>query len=290
MLLLRLSRSLWVPFVLNCLKVLFSTLGGIFTESLALIADGLDSFGNVISSFFTAFFVKKAVEPPDEEHPYGHMRFEALSAIITLSYIFSMLIILVHTLFERWTLIEDVSIGGRAPLYTSASPLSNIIALWFYRRSGHSGLAVRTEELHIFSDIFEGASVLIGVLLASLFSPIWDLVALCVVIFFMGWASVKSFIEIKDFITDVYPGKDYIVKVSEIVGSMKEVKEFHKIRARKVGKNVFLDLHVLVDPDMNVKSAHDLADEVLKRIKEELPDTKDVIVHIEPYVTREKHD
>jgi len=274
---------LWVPFLLNCIKVIVSTLGGIFTGSLALIADGLDSFGNVISSFFTAFFVKKAIEPPDEEHPYGHVRFEALSAIITFSYMLSMLIILVHTFIERWISGKLFSISEGAPVFALISLTSNIMALWFYKRSGHSGLAVKTEELHIVSDIFEGSAVFVGVLLASMFSPIWDLIAMCIVIFFMGWASVKSFIEIKNSVTDVSPGSDYIRMVNHIVNSVEGVKEVHKIRAKKIGEKIFLDLHVLVDPSMSVKRAHDIADEVLRRIKLELPGTEDVVVHIEPY-------
>ena len=65
-------KALWIPFLLNCLKVLASTLGGVFTGSLALVADGLDSLGNVISSFFTTLFVKKALKPLDEGHPPSH--------------------------------------------------------------------------------------------------------------------------------------------------------------------------------------------------------------------------
>ncbi|RLG40971.1 MAG: hypothetical protein DRO05_05110 [Thermoproteota archaeon] len=94
-------KALWIPFLLNCLKVLASTLGGVFTGSLALVADGLDSLGNVISSFSTALFVKKALKPPDEDHPYGHVRSETLSAIITFSYLVSIMVILLHTLMER---------------------------------------------------------------------------------------------------------------------------------------------------------------------------------------------
>ncbi len=282
-------RSLWIPFLLSCIKVLVSTLGGIFTGSLALIADGLDSFGNVISSFFTAFFVKKALEPPDEEHPYGHVRFEALSAIITFSYILSMMVILIHAFLERLMSGKLFSIGERAPIFALISLASNITALLFYKKSGHPGLAVRTEELHLISDILEGSAVFMGVLLASMFSPIWDLVAMCVVIFFMGWASIKSFIEIKNSVTDVSPGSDYIRMVNKIVSSMEGVKEVHKIRARKVGENIFLDLHVLVEPSMSVKRAHDLADEVLKQIKLELPGTEDVVVHVEPYVEEDEN-
>jgi len=269
--------------LLSCLKVLVSTLGGIFTGSLALIADGLDSLGNVISSFFTAYFVRKALEPPDEDHPYGHVRFEALSAIITFSYLLSMIIILLHALFERLTTGYVVSIGKRAPVYALISLFSNFLALLFYRRSGFSGLAVKTEELHVISDIVEGISVLLGVILASLFSSIWDAISLCFVILFMGLSSIKSFIEIKNSVTDISPGQSYMEKVSSIVRSIEGVKEVHKIRARSVGADVFLDLHVLVDPSMSVKRAHDLADEVLRRIKRELPNTKDIVVHVEPH-------
>jgi len=211
------------------------------------------------------------------------VRFEALSAIITFSYLLSMMIILLHALFERLTTGYVTSIGVRAPAYATISLFSNVLALLFYRRSGFSGLAVKTEELHIISDVVEGISVLFGVLLASLFSPIWDIIALCVVISFMGLSSVKSFIEIKNSVTDVSPGPSYMEKADKIVRSIEGVKEVHKIRARRVGSDIFLDLHVLVDPSMSVKSAHDLADEVLERIKRELPDTKDVVVHVEPH-------
>ncbi|HDI73832.1 MAG TPA: hypothetical protein ENF57_02350 [Candidatus Korarchaeota archaeon] len=123
-------KALWIPFLLNCLKVLASTLGGVFTGSLALVADGLDSLGNVISSFFTTLFVKKALKPPDEDHPYGHVRFETLSAIITFSYLVSMMVILLHTLMERLG-----SSGGdlhreSAPFYAAISTLFNFLALF----------------------------------------------------------------------------------------------------------------------------------------------------------------
>ncbi len=194
-----------------------------------------------------------------------------------------MMIILIHALFERITTEHIVSIGEKAPAYALISLIFNALALVFYRKSGFSGLAVKTEELHVISDIVEGISVFLGVLLASFLSPLWDTIALFVVIFFMGWSSIKSFVEIKNSVTDVSPGTNYIERVSKIVNSIEGVREVHKIRARKVGVDIFLDLHVLVDPSMSVKNAHDLADEVLRRIKLELPNTKDVVVHVEPH-------
>jgi len=71
----------------------------------------------------------------------------------------------------------------------------------------------------------------------------------------MSWASIKSFVEIRDSITDVPPGRNYVSRIGMVVSSMDEVEEVHKIRARRVGNNVFLDLHVLVNPDMSVKRA-----------------------------------
>ncbi|HDI73833.1 MAG TPA: hypothetical protein ENF57_02355 [Candidatus Korarchaeota archaeon] len=66
---------------------------------------------------------------------------------------------------------------------------------------------------------------------------------------------IKSFVEIRDSITDVSPGRNYMSRIGMVVSSMDEVEEVHKIRARRVGNNVFLDLHVLVNPDMSVKRA-----------------------------------
>lgn len=219
---------------------------------------------------------------------YGHARFEVLSAIITFSYMLSMMIILIHAFIERLTSEKPFSVSERAPIFAFVSLALNIVALWFYRRSGHPGIAVKTESLHVLSDVLEGSIVFVGVFLASLFSSMWDLVAMSFVIPFMGWSSIKSFLEIRNSITDVSPGPEYIGAVMQVVSDVEGVKEVHKVRARKIGEKIFLDLHVLVDPKMSVKRAHDLADEVLRRIRSELPRTEDVIVHIEPHGEKAK--
>ena len=90
-------------------------------------------------------------------------------------------------------------------------------------------------------------------------------------------------------LTDKGAKKEDIQKIKEIALLNKDVKEVHKIRSRKHGADTFVDLHVLVDENMTVKDAHDIADKVKDILLEKGPEISDVVVHIEPFEASKKH-
>ena len=280
-------RITWIGLAINVLLAAVKFLVGYLGASQAVIADAVHSLSDSVTDFAVIFGVKFWSAPPDDDHPYGHRRIESLvtTAIglvlvaVAIGIVSKALIAMrePHIIQAGWVAITGPSIS---------IVLKEILFRWTIRVGRRvKSSAVIANAWHHRSDAFSSVPALIAVG-ASVINPKWAFVdhvgALIVSIFILkvSWDIIRSsLVEL----TDGGVSESDRETIEKIASGINGVEEVHAIRTRKVGPNIFVDLHVLVAPEMSVRRGHDISEEVKQVLIAKGPDILDVVVHLEPY-------
>ena len=266
---------------------------GILGHSYALVADACESFGDVLGSCVTLYGLRIAAEPADSEHPAGHGRAETLASVLTAI----ALVVVAALIF--WHAAESVYQPRPAPNPLTLLVLVPVIAakeymFHFIRARGRKigSLAVIADAWHQRSDVFTSLAALIGIGVAWIGGPHWvhadSWAALIASIWLAGtglWLLGPALHELMEGKVDPALLRFISKSTAEVPG----VKGVDKVWARKLGMRLIVDLHLEVDPEITVEEGHRLAHEVKDKLQHELPQVRDVMVHVEPYhPSREK--
>jgi cation diffusion facilitator family transporter len=280
----RVQRTLILILVLNLIVAGAKGLFGFIAGSVSMTADAFHSLFDSVSNIIGILSTQVAQQPPDRAHPYGHGKFETFGTLC---------IGLLLLLSAYWIITEGYErlLTGAIPTITEitigvmcTTIAINVFVAWYERKVGkelQSDILIADAQ-HTKSDIYVSLSVLAGFLVVSLGYPQADPIiafGIGILIAKMGISIIK---EAGEVLTDTAI-VDCEEEVEKILMTIKGVKGYHKFRCRGKRGEIFADIHVMVNPDLTVKEGHDIARNVQKRMKAEIPGMKDVVVHIEPY-------
>jgi cation diffusion facilitator family transporter len=271
--------------IVNLVFATVKILGGFFGNAYVLIADGIESGLDVAGSFVIWSGLKVAARPPDASHPYGHGKAEPIAAaIVSIGVLAAAGGLAVESVREILTPHH-----GPAPftlvILIVVIVVKEILFRYVNRIGRHvESTAVQTDAWHHRSDALTSAAAFIGISVALIGGEGWqsadDWAALfaCVVIAANGVRLMRpAFYEIMD----TAPRK--IVKsVCSVASIVPGVIEVEKCRARKMGLEFYVDLHVGVDGKISVHEGHEIAHRVKNAIQQSDSRVADVLVHIEP--------
>jgi cation diffusion facilitator family transporter len=259
-------------------------LAGVVGHSFALVADGIESLSDVVSSTVVYFGLRVAIKPPDKEHPYGHGKAEPVAAAVVaiamgmaaVGIAIESIVLLrtPHPLPSPYTLLVLLVV------FTAKVMLTRYVS-----RVAHSidSVAVRGDAWHHFSDAITSVFAFIGISAALLTKDFRadDWAALCasVVILFNAWRQIRMPME---EILDAAPDPEIEQQVRGAAGSVAGVVGLEKCFVRKVGFRYYVDLHVVVNGDLSVRSGHAISHRVEDRVLAEVSRVAKVLVHIEP--------
>lgn len=274
------QRVLILTFLLNILATAAKLGVGLWTGALSLVADGLDTLFDGLSNVIGLLAVRISSQPPDEDHPYGHRKFETLAALFIAAALFVTAWELTTGAISRlWepppVLVNRWSI---AALFFS-SLVQGFTGWWELRQARQlESEVLLADARHTLASIGVSAAVLIGLALVSL-GYVWadPLVALLVagVIVKIG---IDTLTENIPALVDRAPLD--AARIGDVVGSVQGVESYHRIRSRGTIDSVAIDLHVRVSPQLSMQDANAIADEVRRRLLT-LPGVGDVTVHAE---------
>jgi cation diffusion facilitator family transporter len=259
------------------------TIVGLWTGSLALLAEaahsGLDLFATVI----TALSVKAADRPADKTHHYGHGKIESLSALFEATLLFGACIWILHEAITRLQHPSDIPIVN---VYSFAV-IAIAIVVDYYRykklmqaaRKYHSQ-ALEADAIHFYSDILSSSLVLLGLIAVALGYPIADAIAALMVALWVGWLSVRLARKNLDILIDRVP-EGYIEKIHDLTLGMDKILSIDKLRLRRSGPALFADMRVGIDQSLTFIEAHRKARELERILVAEVPGL-DVVVHMNP--------
>jgi len=269
--------------VLAVTKIVVGWMAG----STSVVADGVESAGDVIASTVLLFGLAVASRPPDEHHPYGHGRFEMLTGL-ALGFLLAAVGvgIAVKSVLRAGEIHAPPAAYGVWPLLASILAKSALsgIKLRYGRRIKSAALVADAWNDSV--DILSG-TVALAALGLTLYDPTRFLAfdhyggfAVGLIVVFLGLRVVR---ETSLQLMDTMPAVELMDAIREAARSVPGVLGVEKCYARKTGLQYHVDLHLELDPDLTVRASHDLATQVRDRIKRELDWVADVMVHVEPY-------
>ena len=255
---------------------------GLTTGAVSILSDGFHSLTDTASNIVAIVGVRLAGAPPDEDHPYGHRKFETMASIGILLFL---LLVLLEVLSAAWDRIRS----GGEPTVTAitfvvmgATFAVNLAVVFYERRAGVrlQSEVLLADALHTLSDLLTSATV-IAALVGVQYGYAWlDPAAAVVVAGFIGYACWEIFRSTSGILADrIVIAED---DIRGVVASIPEVVGCHHIRTRGSADFVFLDLHVWMDPAMSLERAHSLSHVVKDKLMTRFPQIKDAIIHIEP--------
>jgi cation diffusion facilitator family transporter len=275
-------RILALTLAANLSVVLAKGAAGFLANSLSVLADAAHSSVDAWNNVMALVIARVASKDPDEEHPYGHAKFETLGALAIVAFLSISVFQLVTSAVLR------LSGHGATPVATPfavsvmiASAIVNSIVARYENRAGvrlHSEILV-ADAAHTRSDVYASLAVVLGLLLVRFGYPEADALftlLVAIVIARAGWRILKTTIPI---LVDERAVSEETI--SRIACDADGVRACFNVRSRGRAGEIFAELTITVDGSLNVEQAHHIADEVERRIALAVG-AREVVVHVEP--------
>ncbi len=269
-----------IDLFLSLMKVVI----GWFSNSHALIADGIHSFSDLLTDVMVWILNGLGMEAPDDEHPYGHARFETFGALILGVILIVVAGLLIWDSVLRLIDIESV----KTPTWPAliAALISIAAKEWLYqvtRLQGerfHSNLLI-ANAWHHRSDALSSVIVLTGVA-GAMFGITWlemaAAIGVALMIALVGWKLLRESVE---ELVDTALSESYVKDIQKSIEVADGVIGVHSLRTRRMGSAVILDIHLQVDPSISVSEGHHIGDWVTSELKQKFSEIADVTVHID---------
>jgi cation diffusion facilitator family transporter len=282
----RKTRAAGLSILSNLLLIVLKVVAGVITGSIALITEAIHSAIDLVASIVAFFSVRKAEEPADESHRYGHAKVENLAAAIEgVLIVFGAAVIM----FESVRRLGDPPQLDTLGLGIGVIALSLVVNLgvsgWLYRQARvHDSPALEGDAAHLRTDALTSVGVLIGLILVQAtgidqLDPVVAL-AVAVAIVFSGVRIVARSSRV--LVDEALPPEEMELIRSAIEDNgASELLGFHKLRTRRGGSYRYVDMHVQFRTGTSLERAHALSHELSTEIARRLK-RADVLIHLEP--------
>jgi cation diffusion facilitator family transporter len=268
---------------LNLSVVALKLLAFFSSQALSVVAEAVHSSLDASNNVFALWIARVATRAPDEDHPYGHSKFETLGALVLVGF----LSITVFELLQRATmrlLSDEVPDAHGTPLALGVMAASIVIGLavtWWEAQRGRAlgSDILLADAAHTRSDVLTTAAVLAGLVAIRAGYPQvdpWITMAVAVIIARTGWMIVRETVPV--LVDERAVDPEQIRRMAEGVA---QVDACYGIRSRGRPGQMFAELTIAVDGRLDVQRSHEIADEVERRLCAELG-AREVVVHVEP--------
>ncbi len=252
--------------------------------SIALMADGIHSLSDMTTDGAVLLGHYFGSKEPDEEHPYGHGRAETFTAVLI-----ALLLVVVGSAMIYYAAIDiaksNVAEPGIAILIVAS--VSVVAKELLYRLTKR--VAIRTHSTALYanawhqrSDALSSVAVVIGFVSLKFGFDYGDQIAAVAVGLMIILVGVRIIGYCLRELTESAIDRDTIEHIKDIINSDSSIRQWHKLRTRTVGREVFLDLHILVDPDLDIAAAHEISESLETALDEQISRPVNITVHIEP--------
>lgn len=279
-------RASWVSIGGNAFLAVLKIIIGLIAGSLAVVADGIDSAGDIVASVITLFTAYLISRPPNLRYVYGYERADSIASKVLAFIIFFAGAQLAISSIRHITQGIERELPSLLAVYvTIVSIAGKMILAWYLRMTGRKtdSLMLQANARNMLNDVIISLAVLVGLFFTIILKmPIFDtIIALAV----SGWIMYvayrifrESSLELMDGVEDAGVYDKIFTAVSRVDGASNP----HRTRVRKIGHQYMVAVDVEVDGDIPVRQAHALAHQVEEQIRTELVDVYDVLVHTEP--------
>jgi cation diffusion facilitator family transporter len=277
-----LNRVTLLAAVINSVLTLVKAAVGLLGGSSVLIADAVHSLSDLATDVVALLSLRVASKPPDEEHPYGHGRYETVgTAILGLV----LLGVAAAIAWEASSRFAESVVPARITLWVAG--LSIVPKEWLYRITVRAGRRLESPLVvanawHHRSDALSSVAALAGIAGARMGFPILDPAAAVVVAAMIAMMAVSLLAGAIREVTDTALQRDMLRDLGAGIRRLPGVVNLHELRARRMGPRVLVDLHVQVDAATTVSDGHQVAERVRQFVFREQRGISEVLVHIDP--------
>ena len=272
---------------INTVLVLVKLVGGFSLRSSALVADAVNSIGDVTSSVAVRAALHVAEQEEDDDHPYGHSKAESIAGFgVSLLVMFGAGILTIETIPRFWAepVIPPVWAGAVA---AGCGLIKEVVYRYTSRIARRlDSSALRATALDHRSDAMGSAAIALSLFAAPSMGPLGPYIdpiaALCVCGLLIV-TSARMFLSIAAELMDQQADPETITLARSIALEVDQVRDIEKLRVRKSGLEYFVEIHVQVDGGMTVEQGHRIGHEVKDRLHAKMPRVRYVHLHVEPY-------
>ncbi|MDO5399648.1 MAG: cation diffusion facilitator family transporter [Eubacteriales bacterium] len=271
----------------NIILTAFKLFAGIYGNSGAMVSDAVHSLSDVFATFIAFLGVKISKRSADKMHPYGHERLECVASVILG------LILLVTGLGIGKAGLANIFSGDYASLTIPgaialvAAVVSIVVkeSMYWYTRHYAKILnspAFLADAWHHRSDAFSSIGSLIGIAGAMLGFPVLDSVASVVICLFILKVAYDILKTAVSNMLDTSCGEEFDERLGAFVAAQAGVAGVDALHSRAFGNRVYVDLEISVDPELKLREAHDISEQVHSSVEHSFPEIKHIMIHVNP--------
>jgi ferrous-iron efflux pump FieF len=258
---------------------------GMLSGSMAVVSSGLDSLLDVFMSAMNFFAIRKAAQPADEDHPYGHGKAENIAGLLQAVVIISTGAFIIYKAIDEFLARSAIQYSSLDLGVMCLSLAFSFVISFVLRRIGRrtESAALKADALHYTSDLYSNSAAILAIIVTYYTGrPFFDI----------GFAVVTGIIIIVSAIRILREGISGLMDTSIPRAIEKEIEAiiddmpfpsagYHKLRTRFAGSRKYIDFHLLACRKLHVDEAHELASQIENRINAKLS-TADTVIHVEP--------
>ncbi len=242
---------------------------GLMSGSVAVMASAIDSILDTTVSIFNFFAIKKSEEQPDEKFAYGKGKIQAIAAviegtIITISGLYIIYEAVMKLINKETTLMLGVSLWI---MFLSITVTFFLVKYLDKVADETDNLVIKSDALHYKTDLYSNGAVLIALFLVSItgLDFIDALFGLAIGIYII-YSAYEIIVEGIMILLDRSLDADMVAKIGEIISRTPKVRGYHWLKTRTDGTHNFVDFHLVLDPQMTLDEAHEIAEDIICRI------------------------
>ena len=279
--------GLWINVVLVMAKLFF----GYWGDSDALVADGYHSVSDFITDFIVLAFVSASYKRADNDHPYGHGKFETIATVLISLVLFAVGIFIGYEGVVTLVAAFEGETLPRPDIWTLYVAFFSIVVKEFcYRYTLAYGkrlnsTALKANAWHHRSDAISSVATVVGVSFALFLGDKWrvmDPIASILIALMIMLPAVKMAIPSVNELLEASLPRDTIDRMYQIIASVPGVRKVHNLRSRRNGRSYMVDVNIHVDPDITVRQGHAISNAVEHELHDNFGSDMIIYVHIEP--------
>ncbi|MGD9736780.1 MAG: cation diffusion facilitator family transporter [Solirubrobacterales bacterium] len=270
----------------NSVLIALKLAAGALTGSIAILTEAIHSLIDLVASVIAFLSVRKADEPADADHPYGHEKVENLAANIEGILILVGAGIIVYEATHRLAVGSEVESLGIGIAVMAFSMLANLAVSGILSRTARrtDSPALEGDAAHLRTDALTSAGVLLGLALVEITGAVaFDSITALVVAVAIVWAGIRIIRRSSGVLVDEALPEREMDRVEAAIAAARtpEVAGYHKLRGRRAGSRRWVDLHVQFRSGTSLERAHEIAHRMRDEVEQEVPGAE-VLIHVEP--------
>lgn len=262
--------------------MLIKMYGWLYTDSQSIFASLVDSMLDISASFINLIAVRVSMFPPDDNHRFGHEKFEDLAVFSQSIFFFASCLFILFASCKALFFVETVENTdlGANIMYICIALTFILVCYQSFVVYKTKSIIIAADKLHYFSDFLTNIAVVITLHLSQDYWFLDPIAGILIALYIIRGSYILFRRSIRNLADEEFPPEDKL-KVLDIVRSHNGAKGVHELKTRYAGNKPFIQFHLEMDASLSLRAAHDIAEEIVDAIVKEFP-LAEVIIHQDP--------